>query len=224
MGWFTKEEAPDELKGLTPEQIAEAVKKSKTQETELADAKTKLTELDAAKAKATENDALKARIAELEANAAPPRREAPKGPTSVLVDEDAAFRERTAPLTQFALNTAASVAKMEVRSGLKAKDRYVWDKYQGEIEKLMENDVRKATAAGWQAALTYIKGVHTEDITKPEFFAELGGESEMIGGRRDEPKNDDKLSDEELAVCKKMGVKPEDYLAQRKAMTVEMTV
>ena len=216
MAWFKKEEAPEELKGLTPEQIAEAVKKSKEQETELANLRTKQTELER---KASEVDSVKARIAEMEASLRkdnPPKR---TEPTSVLVDEDTAFRERLGPTHAAITNTAASVAKMEARGGLKAKDRYIWDKYLGEIETLMANDPRRVQAAGWTSALTYIKGLHTDEITKPDFFAESSYEGEV--GRAPEPtKKDDKLSDEELDVCKRMGVSPEDYLKQKKEMQV----
>lgn len=220
MPWFKKDdpEVPAELKDkdgnvLTPEAV---IAKIRDNDALKADATAKEAE------HSTALETAQAKIRELEANQKPPERKIDerKVPTSVLLDEDAAFAERLGPTQNFMLVQGAMTAKMVARDGLSKRDRFMWDKWSGEIDTLMEREPlpRRALPGTWLAALTYIKGQHIDDLTKPDFFVEAGaGESGGLPAPKVLPA--DKLTPEEEAACKRMKIKPEVYLAQRKEMT-----
>lgn len=217
MSWWTgkkDEELPAELRDKKPEELVEAVKNS-----------ARASELEKTASEAqTENDRLKERIRALEANAEPPeRRSTPKQPTSVLADEDAAFNERLKPVVDIALQATAMSARSAARDSLKARDRYMWDKFSSDIDAIMAKEPleRRAIPQNWIAALTFVKGIKVDDISKPDFFSELSTADTTVGGTRTDGGthvDEEKLTPAEEATCKHMRIDPKVYLEQRNAM------
>ena len=220
MAWFNRDEdVPEELKGLTPKEIAEAVKGHAALRAEL----------DSAKGQLSEMDALKAQISALEQR---PRYEPPQappvpraGPTSFLEDEDAAFNERAAPLTAAVLALGAQQSRFIFQNSISDPlGKSLFTKYGSEVEELMkrESPQVQANPASWSAAFDIIKGRHIGDITKAaqdksDFFAETASGTMDAGpGRSTLPP--DRLTPDEEAVASKYGLKPEEMLASRKEM------
>lgn len=228
MPWFKKDdtEVPEKLRNMSPDDLVNAVEKSKTLETEITTTKT---ELDAQKAA---NEELRQRLDRLEKNTAPkPEPRGKNEPTSFLVDEEQAFNERMAthPVTAIALQGAMLAAKREAIDSLqKRSDKLLWSKYSSEVEAIMakESPERRVLPQAWHSAFVYVKGLHAEDIAKlsneeENFFSTEPVSSGSNGGKiKVEEKKEEALTEKELAICKAMKIKPEDYLANKKAMTV----
>lgn len=241
---------PKELEGLglTPEQIAQAVKdkvdleaKFKKLET---DHQITVTALSTAENGLTE---VKAKLTELEANrpktqpnnGGQPNGDRPTTFTSFLDDEDKAFAERFRavgePLANAALSAAASSAKITARMSLSSKFirtadgklslLALWDKWLPEIDKAAETAPLHARGnpTTWLNCFEYVKGTHMEDLmSKPSDFVEPveSAANVRIGG---EPAPE-KLNAEEQETFNKMnryskaGLTPEKLIEVRKKM------
>ena len=220
MAWWgskdAKDDGPPELRDLTPEQIAAAVRESQQLRTDLA-------------AQKTENETIKTRLASLEAN--PNNRPAPvvedkNRIVSFLEDEDLAFQQRSAPIVAAVYTMGATAAKSQFENSLTGIDKAMFAKYGPEVETRMSavDAPTKANPGAWKQAWNMVKGEHTEEITKAaqdrsDFFAETSSGSPIGGpGRTILP--DDRLTEDELKTAKKYGIPEADFLAQRKTMQV----
>lgn len=223
-----EEELPPELKGKTPEQVVQALK----------DAEALKTRLDALEAKDKERDSkfesfgttqselvntLKA-VNERIQPAAPVRQENNnQEPSSFLLDPDRAFAERAAPLAAITMQTAAITAKQEALRGLQRRqsteksniDASLFERFEGEVLEMAKNCTAQqlANPATWVHLFYNVKGRHTDEIVSnpSAFFTESATRT-----RVEDTKADDKLTEQEQAICAKMGVKPENYLKNRK--------
>ena len=220
MAWWgskdPKDEGPPELKDLTPEQIAAAVRESQQLKVDL-------------EAQKTENQKIVDRLASLEANPNNRPVEKPEDKNrivSFLEDEDLAFQQRSAPIVAAVYTMGATAAKGQFESSLHGIEQAMFSKYGSEVQTRM-NEVDAATRANpaaWKQAWNMVKGEHLDEITKAaqdrsEFFAEVSSGSPLGGpGRTILP--DDRLTDEELKTAKKYGIPEADFLAQRKTMQV----
>jgi hypothetical protein len=224
MPWFKRDgktpmdDIPEELKELTPEQIAQAVRESQTLKAELAGQK-------------TENETIKARLAQLEAN---PNNKPPEPSPdsnknrviSFLEDEDAAFNQRAQPIVAAVYTMGAAAARQSFESGLSGIDRAMFQKFGPEVDVIMKtcDAPTRATADSWKRAWNMVKGEHLDEITKAaqdktDFFSESSSGS-LLGGPVRTILPDDRLTDEELRVAKKYNLDPRDFLEQRKSMQV----
>ncbi len=237
MGWgsFKKEELPEELKDLTPAEIADAVRKSKTLEAEVAALKAQDTERSSAfETFRTEYESTKADLETLKAAQKPPeRRDQNQEMTSFLVDGDRAFAERAAPLASMILNSTAVLAKNEVLRRMQAVQRtktgnidgYLFEKLEPEIMQLASQTSAQALAnpATWEHLFYNVKGRHADEIAasqregKGEFFVEPAAAS---GGGLQQKEDPKKLTPVELKIAAKLGQKPEDYAAQKEKISL----
>ncbi|SRR6266702_1601957 len=222
--WFKRqgEELPEELKGMEAADLVAAINASK----EVQGLKDQLTEL---QGKSDEAETLRQQIANLEQRIPQQReerREAPKGPTSFLDDENAAFNERMAPYAMMMLSNQSESAKFIARQSLKGVDAQIWDKYSTEIEQVMTtvDPHYKAMPQTWMNALDNIAGKHRNDILKmasekSEFFSESAGGVGGGGGPRPD-EVEPTMTTEQKKIAKGFGVKDADYLKAMKEMTV----
>jgi len=217
--WFKRqnEEIPKELEDLEAADLVSAVAKAK-------EVDSLKTELETTKGKLSEFDAVKQRLAALEGNKQDPPKDPPKGPTSFLDDEDKAFTERLAPFAEMTLRNQAQNARHMAKQGLSGLDRRIWEKWEGEIDKIMEGVGLQfqGSAQTWLNALTNIKGRHMDEILKmkddnSEFFSESGDSGGSGGPTK---KDDGELTAEEVKIAARMGIKPEDYAKNKKAMVM----
>jgi hypothetical protein len=216
---FKKDDLPPELQGLEPSQIAEIIKNNQKSADELKAANEKVVAAEAEKTRlSTELEAAK------KGNQPQPQPQ-PTGnrpATSVLVDEDAAFAERTAPIAAIALNTGAQTARMVFQNGLKPGERKLFAKYEKEFDETigkypLEQRIFPQTYAN---AFRFIIGGHAEEIASDAakgndpFFVESaagGGDGSPTQGAGANVK----LTPEEEKVAKMMKISPEQY-AKRK--------
>lgn len=221
--WFGKEEVevPPELEGLTADQIIAAAKEAK-------ELKTKVAEIDTLKAK-IEDMEKNPKVVEKVVEKVVDRRQQPNNEpaqrTSFLEDEDKAFNERAAPLVNAIFTVGASSARMTFENGLKGIEAKLYTRYGKEVEELMakEPPQNQASPYSWKTGFDIIKGRHIEEVTKAaqdktDYFAETSSGTAGAGPMTSEDQN--KLTDEQTAIAKKYGLKPEEYLEQRKGMTV----
>jgi chromosome segregation ATPase len=226
--WGKKdEELPESLRGLTHEQLAETLanaNKAKQLEEDLA-ARTQ--ELNAVR---TEADQIKDRLNRLEANPQPERRETPTTQrTSFVEDEDRAFQERFdergAPIAAIAFQAGAATAKLDaLRQVQSMKPAYykLWQKYENEIAEIVKNQpaVNQINPQTWLNAFTFVRGNHAEELAgdkeNPFFSEPVTGN----GSGHEEPNKPEKLTEQEMKICKKMRITPEKYIQQKKGMTI----
>jgi hypothetical protein len=237
MLWGKKdEELPEELKGLTPEQIAEHVRAARSMGKAVPEALKGLTpeQIHEKLTKAsdfetevgtltTERDTLKARIAELEGNQAPPPARSEEAP-SMWADPDGYIDKRTEQTRLTALLSGMMSAKMYAMQQMMGEDAKIFKKYENEIDGIVKGypDNMKILPQTWLNALVYTKGLHMTDINKArsegtDMFAEVPGGGS--GRPSNEPAPQEKLNEDELAMCKTMKWDPKKYLESRKQMT-----
>lgn len=228
-GWGKDDaDVPAKIKGKTPEEILAALEETDRLRGEVTTLKTQNTELSGKfETFGTQLEELKKRIPE-------PRVETrqPNDPTSFLVDGDAAFNERIAPLANFVASTAAVQARSSAMQEAQARQRskkgnidgMLFEKYGDEINELAKSCTPQqlAVAGTWTHLFYNVKGRHTDEIAeqnreqKGEFFVE--GSQRVTAA--DDTKDDDKLTATELRIAQRMGVSPENYLKQKKSMSV----
>lgn len=225
------EDLPAELKGKTPEQVAQ----------ELKDAQVLKTRLDALEAKNTERDTmfqsfsttqgeLVNTLKAVNERITTPVRTTPvvdNEPASFITDPDLAFNQRIGPLAAVTMQIGATAAKQEALAALRRKqsteknniDGSLFERFESEILEQAKNctPAQLANPATWAHLFYNVKGRHTDEIVQnpSAFFTE-----QVTRTAHDDTQPGDKLTDQELAIATKMGVKPENYLKNRKAATV----
>lgn len=209
------DDMPEELKGLTPKEIADAVRESKTLRSELTETKSQFeTAKSSLESLNTEHSSLKERLDNLEANrTAPPEKknDGPKALTEFLVDGDRAFAERALPIATLALETKKDFVKSE----MKRKLGPLFTKWENEIDAAAATIplVQLCQPNTWEYLFYNVKGRHAEE--KDAFVIE------GVGGHvrhEDAPDPKSYLTEHEKKIAKKMGIKEEDYLKQKKDM------
>lgn len=233
MPWFKHEDEaqiPEEMKGLTPAQIAEAIRKSKELETELSTVKDQLKKRDEEfQSTQTEFASVRDRLQAVEEQAIARRQSGDRDPNiipSVVEDEDEAFRRRQAPIEAVALHTGSMAAQMQAQQTVRdQKQSHIWNKFEKEILDIMSKEppARRIFPQTWLNAFTYVKGVHFDEVTRAassgdnSFFSESAGNNTPAPA----PVQSDKLSEQEEAVARKMRVDPKRYLEIKKKIKVD---
>ncbi len=231
MAWGNRkdEELPAELKGKTPEEIAAAVRAGEEAQRKLADRadKDQARDLQFETFGTTLNELKDTLKAVNERTVAPARTTTTttdNEPASFITDPDLAFNQRLAPFASLVMQQSAMTAKQEAQRALSRKqateknniDASLFDRFEGEILELAKNCTAQqlANPATWAHLFYNVKGRHTDEIvSNPKaFFTEDASRAPAA-----EAGHEDKLTDQELAICAKMGVKPENYLKNRKA-------
>jgi hypothetical protein len=152
----------------------------------------------------------------------------PPEKSSFLVDPDRAFNERAAPLVNLTLQTAAVTARNAALQAAQQRQRtlkgnldgLIFEKFGTEIDELSKGvaAVQLANPATWEHLFFNVKGRHADEIVsqnregKGDFFVEP---TKVAAGSQDN--TGDRLTPLEEKIAKRMGVKPEDYVKQRKA-------
>jgi hypothetical protein len=234
--WFQKkeEELPEKLRGKSEEDLVKAMEDAEALKASLAAKDTEVATLKTAgETQKTELETIKAKLTELEAGGGTPQRrqsDQSTGPASVFVNEEQAFRDRTAGLHAMTTVSGSLAARLTAREAVQnAKEgrteTRIWDKYANEINTLMSKEVseRQIDPRSWLNAFVYVKGLHMGELMesmskKTDVFAEVGGST---GGGLDTTGGDDKkdaLSPAELEIAKKFKMTPEKYLERKKSM------
>jgi hypothetical protein len=234
MAWGNKkeEELPENLRGKTPDQIAFELEEGKKLREEVEKLKTKDAERDTlfqsfATTQTQLADTLKAVNERVAPQPKPDANNNNREPSSFITDPDQAFNERVAPLASITMQTAAITAKGEAQRAFARKqateknniDATLFDKFEGEILEMAKNCTPQqlANPATWAHLFYNVKGRHTDEIvSNPKaFFTEDATRPPAGGGGG----NEDTLTDQEKAICAKMGVSPENYLKNKKSAT-----
>lgn len=232
MPWFKKEEEekiPDDLKGLTPEQIVELVNKGKTLETELNTLKQQASDKDKQINDLNTNFTnTRTRLEQIENETRQRQAHQQQDPNeipSVVEDEDEAFRRRQQPLEAVSLHAGALAAQMSAEQAIRdAKEDFIYRRYKKEVDEIMSKEppARRIFPQTWLNAYTYVKGVHFNEVTDlmrkgdNTFFSETAGSTPPPTEQREE-----KLTERELEVAKSMKITPERYLAMKKKIQVD---
>lgn len=214
MGWLkSRDELPEELREMDPKDIVEAVKKSKTLETELATQKTAYSELNTKFE--TFNTEFETKVGSAVAEAVAKATNKGGGGSGgsggsgggsgggggeqfadFLTDPDKAFAQRAQPVAALALNTAGYVAKEAARRKFqnaqranqgKNFDGYFFEKYENEIEELARTVPAQqlANPATWEHIYFNVKGRHADEIAQQykDGKLDIGIESGATGAR-----------------------------------------
>lgn len=213
---------PEELRGKSPKEVAAALKKAKEDADKLAAAELARTEAEGkVTARDNEFEQMKTRMAELEANQKPAPVIENNEPPSIWEDPAKFVQDQTRDSTSIALQAGLMAAKMYFQQGLTARDQKIFKKYEKEVSDCVATFAPQARVVpqGWMNAFLYVKGGHEQDISKAEssstdFFSETPSR-----GHQDEPAPDDKLTDEEAAMCRSMHWDPVAYLERKKKGT-----
>lgn len=238
MSFWNKNKLPAEYKDLSEDQITELLNKGKTAEAEALTAKQTADTEKIAREKAEKEakdlrEALKARPA---AEPATPQNQPtePAGPPDVtdwLTNPNDAFNRASAPTTMIALHGAIMSARLLADQFIRQQgplEARLWNKYQAEVQAIVDkmNPQERIIPQTWINQFVFVKGLHVNDIVKEgqkegdTFFAETAGSTGAgINSSGNGTPKDDVLTDQEIKIAARMGVKPEDYLKRKKAMT-----
>jgi hypothetical protein len=210
------DDMPEELKGLTPKQIADAVRESAELKTQLTETRSQFeTAKSSLESLNTEHTDLKSRLDALEASRTtpPPEKKDDKkvALTDFLVDGDRAFAERAMPIAHLAMETKRDLVKSEIKRKLGP----LFTKWEAEIDALAATVplLQQCQPNTWEYLFYSVKGRHAEE--KDAFVVESVG-----GHHREDERPDPKasLTPQEKVIAKKMGIKEEDYLKQKQGM------
>lgn len=239
--WFggREEEVPEELRGKSPAEIAQELKDAREMKTKLEASEAKVTDL-TNKFESFGSDLdtkLDARFATLRESfvAKPEKKEENQQMADFLSEPDRAFAERAAPLTGVVLNTAAYIAKTTAKEKLQRKQRaepgknfdgFFFEKYEDEIATLARTvpAAQLGNPETWEHIYYNVKGRHAEEIAAQLHDGSLanlveGASAGARSGGFGDDKKDEKLTDQEIRIAAKMGVKPEDYAKRKKEMS-----
>lgn len=231
MSWFNSGDrtVPDKLKGKKEEDILKAFEDAERLASEKAAADTARL---AAEAKNTtsENEltTVRGRLAQLEANAQRTQQtntqQERTGPTSVLLDEETAFRERLTPIIAAQLQQGSLMAIQLATNEINSDTRKsaLLKKYKAEVDARF-NQVPiqfRADPLSYKNCFNVVMGEHMDEMLtaaskkEGEFFVEDSSNTQ----RPPTPDKDTKLDDDAKKIAARMGVSEADYLARRKAM------
>lgn len=215
---------PENLKDMTPEQLADYFKNADLSTETI---KTLTTELEAAKGEAatalSEVAIVKANLDRIEANLPKPPPKDPPDKPSFFHDEDDAFNTRFAekigPLAQLTLDTGAQTAKLLAE----AKFPREFKRYSDEIDKVMEQDTpaQMVHPQFWENTIMMVRGRHLDELADEKLKGEgdFFVEGAVGGAPPPEPEKDDKvLTNEEKKIAKSMGITEENYLKKKEGM------
>ena len=209
--WGDNKPDPKELIGLTREELEAKL-------AEGAEAKAKLTEIETQLTSGF--DELRNSLAALKQGSNPQPQVNPNAsaePTPFWTDPDKAFSERSAPLANFTLGTAARVELLEARQRF-SREFSLWG---NEIQKIIDeqpNLALKANPQYYADVVAMVTGRHAKEIEDAaakgrSIFTEpvSGG---LPGGVTDNPKEAAvaRLSKEELDAAKRFGMTPEQWV------------
>lgn len=227
-GGRKEEELPERLKGKSPEQVLAELEAADKLQAKLAEREAKDAERDGQLVSMNETlgglrDSLKAIN---ERTPVSTRTIENNEPASFITDPDQAFAERAAPLTALVMQSATIAAKGEALRAFQRKqateknniDGVLFERFEGEILEIAKtcSAQQLANPATWAHLFYNVKGRHTDEIvSNPKAFFTEDATRHV---NTDKPA-DDTLTEQELAIAKKMGVKPENYLANKKAST-----
>ncbi len=215
---------PEEIRGKTPQQLAESIKASKAALEIAKDEEAKRLTAEAERdTQKTEFEKLKERLAAVEADPRLRQQQQQQAdePATIYSEPERFIDERTRGTQQLALAAGIMSAKMYAMQQLAPRDVKIFRKYEKEVETVVGSypPAAQVSPQSWMNALIYIKGLHDTDIAKAEsthtdFFAE----GSVGTQQRDEPLHTDKLTAEEEATCEAMHWNKEGYLKRKKEM------
>lgn len=229
MPWFSKDaKVPDEIKDLTPEQLAEAVKKKVELEAQLSDFAAKSAEKDASL------KMLQAQVAQLEAAtraaASLDKISADKleEDDDILTNPSGVIDKRVAPIAAAAMHAGVLAARMSAENEIfrDVRERALYLKYKKEIDELADKYTpdQRILPQTYHNLFIYVKGKHEKEISAAASSGDEGFFSEGVSSRAHEKKSAvdiDKLTDQEIRVAARMRVTPEEYLKNKKQMQVK---
>lgn len=236
--WFggREEEIPAELRDKSPAEIAEEMKTLRASAAKVTDLEAKLTDSNSRfeTFKTELETGMDTRFATLRESLKPAAKVENKEMTDFLSDPDRAFAERAAPITGMVLHTAAYMAKNQAKEKLQRNQRtqpgknfdgYFFEKYEDEISNLARTVPAQQLGMPetWEHIYFNVKGRHAEEIAAQLTDGTLSNLMESAGagtrgGGFGDDKKDEKLTDQEVRIAQKMGVKPEDYAKRKKDM------
>lgn len=216
---MTDASVPEALRGKSPEEIAAELVRLSAAVTEVDALKTQLSE------KGTELTQVQERIRALEGtkSAAPKAADAPKELTSVLVDEDAAFNERLAPVINGVMTLASQNAKMLAESRIRQNsvNSRLLTKYQAAVDALYATvPVQyQQYPETYERIFKQVLGDHLDELLQEQAKGDGSLFVESNGGRPPEIKSPEGvLTKDEEETARKMKITPEDMLAAKKQM------
>jgi hypothetical protein len=238
MGWFKKEDEakiPEKLRNLTSEQIIAKMEEAEKLGTDLTTLKAALAEKDTAiNENANALTELQGKLRELEANRQP-RRETNERQEISFTDDPEGYvaqeiAKNTTPVASVALNNSALMAKSLAEKSLDRLKVPGTNLSKGSMFRRYEADIdaqAKKCQLGqlqrpddWIFLFNNVLGTKMDEILQAyadgkssEYFVEPGSTNAT---RKEEVRQDEKLTDEELNIAKRMRIKPEDYLKQKK--------
>lgn len=211
---------PDILKGKTPEQVAAELVRLSVALGEADSVKAELTQ------KTSELSEMTNRIKALEGVKPAVTRapDATREPTSVLVDEEAAFNERLQPIVAGVLNVAAQTAKMTAESRIRQNPIHgrLLSKYQAEVQALYATVPQQYQQypETYERIFQQVLGSHLDELLQEQakgdgsLFTEGGGGQLPVETKSLELV----LTADEMDIAKKMKITPEAMLASKKQM------
>lgn len=227
------DEVPESLRDKTPAEVAAALQETEGLKQQLADAKKASDDATAARvALQNDFDQQKTRLTELEGRSQQKTTEELEAerlaaePPSPWLSPEKFVADQTKGVANVALNAGLMAAKMYFMQNLASRDQKIFKKYEKEVEAVVATFAPEARVMpqSWMNGLLYVKGLHEQDISKAEstgteFFSEGASRS---GGER-EPEVNDKLTEEESAMCKAMHWDEAGYLKRKKEMTLSQS-
>lgn len=219
-------ELPPELKGKTPQQVADALKAADaaTQQS-AADKTARETAETAAATQRTELEQMRTRMTELEANQRTPEPVVQDEPPSPWTDPEKFVDQRVQGLAGVALQSGMLTAKMYFTQQLNPRDLKIFKQYEKEVEGGVNTFVvtQRVMPQSWMNMFLYVKGLHEGDIKKAEsenshFFSETPSR-----GMTPEPEPDNVLTAEEEEICRKFHYDPKNYLERKKTAALSQS-
>lgn len=240
MGWFKKEDEakiPEKLRNLTPEEIVAKIDAAEALGQDVTKLKAALAEKDTTiNENANAVNELRTKLQQLEGN----RREPPKedGAQRIEFAEDPEgfvrqqIAESTVPVASVALNNSAMMAKSLAEKSLDRLKVPGTNISKGAMFRRYEADIdaqAKKCQLGqlqrpddWIFLFNNVLGTKMDEILQAysegkgnEYFVEPGSTNVH---RQEEPRRDEKLTDEELHIAKRMRITPEEYAKRKKEM------
>ena len=232
MGWLDDRKKVDEL----TKQNQDWETKSKASEDKQKELEQKLSDLEAQRVTErsaveqmnTEFERIKTSLAEAERNKQKP----PEEPTDFDEDPEKAFNQRINPLAQATVLNAAQTARILAQQQLDNQDSTNGTSMDGRLFRAWNAEITAESSKypaqalmkpeNWLGIFFYIKGMRSDELSNPEVRKKKYAFLES--GRSGSPpppekvNEGDKLTDEELHICDRMGVKPENYLKRKKEL------
>ena len=226
---------PESMKSKTPAEIKAYLEAQAAKDAEIAALKAQqATDRETLTTVQSQFASVKSKLDEIEANAQRPPNKTQEKPPDFVEDPDGAYNARATPLLAATLITGQNQARMQAQWELDNRDRDSQGKLiDGRLFRHWMVDINKEAQAYQPAALINmntwldifykIKGWRSDELNDPEArkkkyaFLETGA-SNVTPPQADATKKDE-LTDNEKKIADRMGVKHEDYLKRKKAMT-----